>query len=201
MRALKHKGTPLDSIERYLWLRLKRFPHWLAPHPPKTALHVYYEEGWELVNHLKMLLFTSSSSLGNKWPFAIEGCPSERRLFEIRCQHVGCDDWSECILNDVKNGPEEDDWERLPDAPRFYCFPHCEEVRTGTKYIPPTREESLMMEAQGRAIVRMIKEKPPTSLKLDCGLTVDSHIVMDERYLRRLAELTQEEYKTLSRLT
>ena len=200
------KKTPLDSIDTYLWNKLQGFPHYdgLSTHPPKTPMHVYYEQGWELINHLKMLLFSASSSSGNRWPFAVNGELGKQRLFNIRCKTDGCEEWAECLINQIKGdkridryGEVEYDWVTLADAPVFLCFPHYFEVTEGKKYVPPTKEESMRFAAQWRAMQRMSKERPPQSLDLDNGLHVHSHIYMDADYLRRLAELMEEEYQAL----
>src|SRR5579863_3925067 len=132
--------SPLDGIERYLWERLKGFPEydWREPDSRKSPEHIWYEQGWELVYHLKSLLFSCSSSWGNQWPFLIQGIQSERRLFNIPCQTEGCSELSECLLNRIRIGTGDDDWQPLPNAPEFHCHAHGYSRAYGTLYVPPT---------------------------------------------------------------
>lgn len=187
--------SPLGNADKYLWRRLKKYPDidWRdsASRDAMSPLHVYYEEGWEQIHSLGDALFCCSSQTGGHgWIFAHQSC-----------RHPECTEKAEALVNSVrtkkKDNHGDDLFVWLDDAPRFLCYPHYHELQTGKVYVPPTAEETRLMSAQFRAMERMITERPPEKIELDGGLTIDSFTMMDGSYLRRLAEITKQEYEKL----
>ena len=130
---LQRDKTPLSPAERYLWHKLEQFPgrDWRAG-DPKDPDHLYYLHGWEMVNHIQELLFQSSSAFGLRWPHRICGLPSTRPLFNQPCSHDGCLEVADSLLRFKSTGPGEDDWEQVPNAPLFFCYPHHREEIDGS---------------------------------------------------------------------
>src|SRR5208283_1127434 len=182
--------TPLSGAERYLWKRLRKYPmDDDCFHPkPRTPMHRYYEEGWELIHHLQNQFWGCCSSHGNEWPFQINGVRSELRVWSVRCRWKDCEKWADSIVR-AKPGTHGDSLEYLEDAPHFYCFEHSWEFQYGEKYVPPSLEESRRQRAWWKAMEQMCREKPPETVELDCGLKVGSFTMLDGPYLKRMAEI------------
>lgn len=201
--GIKHrrweKDNPLSGVERYLWKRLRKYPFdddWRRPRK-RTPLHLWYEEGWELINTLQERFFKCCSSHGNEWPFHIEGLSSTRRLYNVICQWESCTEWADSIVREDYARSTKDDVVYLEDA-QFYCYPHYHEVRTGEKYVPPTLDEQRRSAALMKAMEAMLSIRPSESIEV-LGIPVIS-TMMDRDYLVKLAEITESEYQKMCKM-
>lgn len=174
----------LMRVEKRLWRSLQKFPDmdWqdAEAYNSRSQEHKNAEEAWECIYQIRQHFFLGGSSHGSHedWPFRGNSCHK-------------CGSPADSLVNSLRDG------DFLPDAPRFLCHKHYYELSTGKKYASPTKEETLRSMAMSAAISRMIEEIPPKSLKLDCGLTVDSFTMMDGPYLKRLLKVAEEEYAIL----
>lgn len=184
------RKTPLSGALQFLWNKFQQFQKIDGFNREAVASrseeHVYWEEAWSFLYNMESLLFLCSSASGR---------PDNEPFCGKKCQWPGCKEPANSLRNQRRIG--KDEWEWLPDAPRFHCHPHHMEAHYGEKYVPPTLEETRRSMAFSAAMHRIYEERPPKPTTLDCGLQVDSFTMMDGSYLRRLAEIAEEEYQKI----